>query len=114
MPVSLRADSAAALKALDAPMPASASICSTARMRPGSEALSARFGKAMGAGAERIDLDGPTSAQRSGAAGRTKRPSISMFGDKRWIRVPPAGDESTAADRSPCSTVHCERAIRSC
>ncbi len=73
-----------------------ASISSTARTRRGSEALAARFGKGQGAGTERVDLDGATLS-RDPARLSDEASSISMFGDKRWIRVAPVGDEATVA-----------------
>ena len=58
----------------------------------GSRALADRLGKALGAGAERIDLTGATlkadPARLADEAG-----AISLFGDKRFIRIEPAGDE---------------------
>jgi DNA polymerase III subunit delta len=49
-----------------------------------------------GEGAERVDLDGSTLS-RDPARLSDEALAISMFGDKRWIRVQPAGDEVTAA-----------------
>lgn len=90
--MSLRADNAAALKALDTPADTVRLYLLYGPDEAGSEALAARFGKAMGDGAERIDLDGPTL--RSDPARLTdEAAAISMFGDKRWIRVQPAGEE---------------------
>jgi DNA polymerase-3 subunit delta len=94
--VSLRADNAAALKALDAPAANIRLYLLYGPDEAGSEALSARFGKAMGQGAERIDLDGPT-LRSDPARLSDEAASISMFGDKRWIRVNPAGEESLPA-----------------
>lgn len=90
--MSLRADNAAALKALDTPADTVRLYLLYGPDEAGSEALAARFGKAMGGGAERVDLDGPTL--RSDPARLTdEAAAISMFGDRRWIRVQPAGEE---------------------
>jgi len=90
--MSLRADNAAALKALDTPTDTVRLYLLYGPDEAGSEALAARFGKAMGEGAERIDLDGPTL--RSDPARLTdEAAAISMFGDRRWIRVQPTGEE---------------------
>jgi len=62
----------------------------------GSIALSRRLERAMGADAERIDLDAATlKADPSRLADEAA--SISLFGGKRWIRIQPAGDEILAA-----------------
>jgi DNA polymerase-3 subunit delta len=94
--VSLKGDSPAAHKALDAPDPRIRLYLFYGPDEAGSEALAGRFGKAMGADAERIDLDGP-SLSRDPARLADEAAAISMFNDKRWIRVQPAGDESLAA-----------------
>jgi len=96
----LKGDNAEALRALDTP---------NARIRlyllygpdeAGSEALSVRFGKGVNAsnpqGVERVDLDGPTLS-RDPARLSDEACAISMFGDKRWVRVQPAGDETLVA-----------------
>jgi DNA polymerase III subunit delta len=61
----------------------------------GSRALAARLERAMGAGAERIDLDGAT-LKDDPARLSDEASSLSMFGDKRFIRVT-GGDDCTAA-----------------
>ncbi|MCB2014907.1 MAG: DNA polymerase III subunit delta [Sphingobium sp.] len=62
----------------------------------GSMALAKRLERAMGEGAERIDLDGP--ALRSDPARLAdEAAALSMFGDKRWIRISGAGEESVPA-----------------
>ena len=94
--MSLRADSAAALKAIDAPAPGIRLFLFYGPDEAGSEALAARFAKAVGAGAERIDLDGPT-LRADPARLSDEAAAISMFGERRWIRVQPAGEESLAA-----------------
>lgn len=62
----------------------------------GSRALARALADAMGAGAERVDL---TGADLKGDPARLadEAASISMFGDRRWILVEPAGDESVPA-----------------
>ncbi len=94
--MSLRADNQAALKALDTPVATVRLYLLYGPDEAGSEALSARFAKAMGDGAERIDLDGPT-LRSDPARLSDEAASISMFGDRRWIRVQSAGDESLPA-----------------
>ena len=90
--MSLRGDNAAALKALDAPAANIRLYLLYGPDEAGSEALAARLGKAMGPGAERIDLDGPT-LRGDPARLSDEAAAISMFGDKRWIKVQPAGEE---------------------
>ncbi|CAM3074618.1 hypothetical protein SPAN111604_02470 [Sphingomonas antarctica] len=52
----------------------------------GSRALAARLGTALGADAERIDIDGSTLKDEPGTlAGEAS--ALSLFGTKRWIRV---------------------------
>jgi DNA polymerase-3 subunit delta len=52
----------------------------------GSQSLSRRLERAMGPGAERVDLDGPTL--RDDPARLTdEAAAFSMFGDKRWVRI---------------------------
>lgn len=58
----------------------------------GSRALADRLGKAMGADAERIDLEGGTLA-RDPALLADEAASTSLFGGARWIRVRANGDE---------------------
>lgn len=62
----------------------------------GHVALVKRLERAMGEGAERIDLDGAT-LKADPARLADEAASLSMFGDKRWIRVTTIGDESLAA-----------------
>jgi DNA polymerase-3 subunit delta len=62
----------------------------------GSHTLAGRLERAMGADAERIDLDGPT-LKADPARLADEAASISMFGDKRWIRLTGVGEETLAA-----------------
>lgn len=62
----------------------------------GSRALVKALAAAMGEGAERIDLNG-AELKADPARLADEAASISMFGDKRWILVEPAGDEATEA-----------------
>jgi DNA polymerase-3 subunit delta len=94
--MSLKGDSADALRALDKPNPNIRLYLFYGPDEAGSEALAARFGKGQGAGTERVDLDGSTLS-RDPARLSDEASSISMFGDKRWIRVAPVGDEATVA-----------------
>jgi DNA polymerase-3 subunit delta len=94
--MSLKGDSAEALKALDKPNPSIRLYLFYGPDEAGSEALAARFGKAQGPGTERVDLDG-TTISRDPARLSDEASSISMFGDRRWIRVAPVGDEAASA-----------------
>lgn len=62
----------------------------------GAAALAAELGRALGAGAERVDLTGATLRGQPGLLAE-EAASLSLFGDRRWIRVTAAGDESTEA-----------------
>lgn len=62
----------------------------------GSAALARRLERAMGADAERIDLDAAT-LKADPARLRDEAASLSLFGGKRWIRIQPAGDEIAEA-----------------
>ncbi|MFD1787394.1 DNA polymerase III subunit delta [Sphingomonas floccifaciens] len=56
----------------------------------------ARLGRAMGADAERVDLDGPTLKANPGRLA-DEAASISLFGGARYIRVTGMGEESVEA-----------------
>jgi DNA polymerase-3 subunit delta len=58
----------------------------------GSRALAKALGHAMGEEAERVDLSG-TDLKGDPARLADEAAAFSMFGDKRWILVEPAGDE---------------------
>lgn len=90
--MSLKADNVAALKAIDSPSPNIRLYLLYGPDESGSEALAARFGKGFGPGAERVDLDGPT-LRSDPARLSDEAAAISMFGDRRWIKVQPAGEE---------------------
>lgn len=62
----------------------------------GSRALAKALGEAMDVGAERIDLSG-ADLKADPARLADESAAISMFGDGRWIRVEPAGDEIVPA-----------------
>ncbi|MGD9810391.1 MAG: DNA polymerase III subunit delta [Sphingobium sp.] len=62
----------------------------------GSIALARRLERAMGAEAERIDLDGST-LKSDPARLPDEAAALSMFGDRRWIRISGAGEESADA-----------------
>jgi DNA polymerase-3 subunit delta len=96
----MKGDSAEAVRALDNPDSRIRLYLLYGPDEAGSEALSGRFGKALarqyGAGVERVDLDGPTLS-RDPARLSDEANAISMFGDRRWVRVQPAGEESLTA-----------------
>lgn len=58
--------------------------------------FAAQLGRAVGAGAERIDLDGAT-LRGDPARLADEAAALSLFGDPRWIRVTGVGEESLAA-----------------
>ncbi|HEX8382766.1 MAG TPA: DNA polymerase III subunit delta [Sphingomonas sp.] len=58
--------------------------------------LAARLGKTMGAEAGRVDLDG-AALKADPARLADEAASMSLFGDKRWIRVTGVGEESVGA-----------------
>lgn len=58
--------------------------------------LAARLGRTLGETAERVDLDGP-ALKADPARLADEAASLSLFGDKRWIRVTGAGEESVPA-----------------
>ncbi|MET0239727.1 MAG: DNA polymerase III subunit delta [Sphingobium sp.] len=62
----------------------------------GSQALAARMARAMGSDAERTDFSGDKLA-KDPAALADAAASFSMFGDRSWVRVVPAGEEVLAA-----------------
>lgn len=62
----------------------------------GAGALAALLGEAMGSGAERVDLDGAT-LRTDPARLADEAATMSLFGDKRWIRIAGMGEESVAA-----------------
>jgi DNA polymerase III subunit delta len=62
----------------------------------GSRALAKRLERAMGSAAERVDLDG-AALKADPARLADEAASISLFGDKRHIRLSLSGDEAMAA-----------------
>ncbi|CAN5416794.1 DNA polymerase III subunit delta [soil metagenome] len=62
----------------------------------GSAALAKRLERAMGPEAERVDIDSATLRSEP-ARLADEAASMSLFGDRRWIRVMPATDETLPA-----------------
>jgi DNA polymerase-3 subunit delta len=62
----------------------------------GAGALAALLGQAMGAAAERVDLDGVT-LRGDPARLADEAATMSLFGDARWVRVTAMGEESVPA-----------------
>jgi DNA polymerase-3 subunit delta len=62
----------------------------------GAGALAALLGQAMGAGAERVDLDGVT-LRGDPARLADEAATMSLFGDARWVRVTAVGEECVPA-----------------
>lgn len=92
----MKANRAQIEKALDAPSPETRIVLLYGPDEAGSLALLKRLERAMGEGAERIDLDGAT-LKSDPARMADEAASFSMFGDKRWVRVMGAGEESVPA-----------------
>jgi DNA polymerase-3 subunit delta len=61
-----------------------------------SQALGKRLERAMGPQAERVDLD-PSTLRDDPARLSDEAASFSMFGDRRWVRIVNAGEESVPA-----------------
>lgn len=83
-------------RALDAPPPETRIFLLYGPDEAGSMALAKRLERAMGEGAERIDMDGST-LRGDPARLADEAAAISMFGDKRWVRISGAGEESVPA-----------------
>lgn len=79
-------------KALDAPPPHVRFFLLSGPDEAGSATLAKRLVRAMGPEAERIDLDPPT-LKGDPARLADEAAALSMFGDRRWIRILQAGDE---------------------
>lgn len=62
----------------------------------GAAALAASLATALGEGAERVDLTGAALRGRPGLIAE-EAASLSLFGERRWIRVTGVGDESVEA-----------------
>lgn len=88
----MKANRGQAEKALDAPPADIRFYLLYGPDEAGSAALAKRLERAMGPEAERVDLDaGALRADPARLADEAA--SISMFGDRRWIRVTGAGDD---------------------
>lgn len=83
-------------KALDAPPATVRFFLLYGPDEAGSMALAKRLERAMGPGAERVDLDAAT-LREDPARLSDEAASFSMFGDKRWVRINGMGDESLPA-----------------
>ncbi len=88
----MKADRREIGRLLDSPPPSARLFLLYGPDDSGSAALGQRLAKAMGEGAERTDFSGDQLA-RDPAALADAAASISMFGDRIWIRVQPAGEE---------------------
>lgn len=84
------------IRALDAADPAVRLYLFHGPDEAGARAFAARLGAALGAGAERVDF---TSAALKSDPARLadEAAAISLFGDRRWIRIDPASDEALDA-----------------
>jgi DNA polymerase-3 subunit delta len=88
----VKANRGQAEKALDAPPGEIRLYLLYGPDEAGSAALAKRLERAMGPAAERIDLESCT-LRADPARLADEAASISMFGDRRWIRVTGAGDD---------------------
>lgn len=92
----MKADAASIARALDRPDSAIRLILLYGPDESGSRALAARIDKAMGAGAERVDLSSG-QLRTDPALLADEAASISLFGGARHIRVDPAADDVVEA-----------------
>lgn len=92
----MKANRAEIERALDAPPPHIRLFLLYGPDEAESRGLAQRLERAMGAGAERVDLDGAT-LKADPARLADEAASISLFGDKRHIRLTIAGDECLPA-----------------
>lgn len=92
----MKADAKAIERALDAPSPDFRLFLLHGPDEAGSRALAERLERAMGADAERIDLDGSAVA-KDPARLADEAAAISLFGSKRHIRLRVSADEAVDA-----------------
>ncbi len=92
----MKANASQIRQALAAPRPAVRFHLLHGPDEAGADALARVLGDAMGKGAERVDLDGAT-LKSDPARLADEAASMSLFGDKRWIRITGLGEESLAA-----------------
>lgn len=83
-------------RALDAPTADTRIFLLYGPDEAGNIALGKRLERAMGDGAERIDLDS-AALKNDPARLADEAAAISMFGDRRWVRISGAGDEAVPA-----------------
>ena len=92
----MKANRAQIEKALDAPTAATRIVLLYGPDEAGSMALAKRLECAMGEGAERIDLE-PATLKADPARLADEAAALSMFGDRRWVRITGASEESVPA-----------------
>ncbi len=92
----MKANASQIRQALAAPRPAVRFHLLHGPDEAGADALARVLGEAMGKGAERVDLDGAT-LKADPARLADEAASMSLFGDRRWIRITGLGEESLAA-----------------
>lgn len=88
----MKANFADIARALDAPPEGTRLFLLHGPDESGSNALTARLARAMGEATNRTDFSGDQLA-RDPAALADAAAAISLFGDRSWIRVAPAGEE---------------------
>lgn len=89
---------AAIERALDRPDPQVRLYLLYGQDEAASHMLAARFAKAMGEGAERVDIEA-SALKGSPARLADEAASMGLFGEKRWVRVTAAADECAEAIR---------------
>lgn len=92
----MKANEAQARAALDRPAPDIRLYLLHGPDEAGATALAGRLAKALGDGAERVDLDAAT-LKSDPARLADEAASLSLFGDARWIRATGIGEESVPA-----------------
>ncbi len=92
----MKANAAQIAKAVAAPSAAIRLYLLHGPDEAGAAALAAELGKALGAGAERVDVTGAQLRSQPGLLAE-EAASLSLFGDRRWLRAMPVGDESVEA-----------------
>lgn len=92
----MKANAAQIRQALQAPRPAVRLHLLHGPDEAGAQALVALLGQAMGPGAERVGLDG-SALKTDPARLADEAASMSLFGDRRWIRITGVGEESLPA-----------------
>lgn len=92
----MKANAGQIARAVERPSPETRLILLHGPDEAGAAELAATLGQSLGAGAERVDLDGAALRSTPGRLA-DEAASLSLFGERRWIRVAPAGEECLEA-----------------